>query len=304
MKKFILFLFFILIFTIILNSNNIINSIILSFNICFNNLFPTLIPFILLSNILIKYDFINELSEMFKIITTKFFRVNKNCAFAIIMSMISGTPSNSKYLKDLYDNKLISIKDVKKCINFCHFTNPIFIINTIGLTFFNSKKIGLIILISHFISSFILGFIFRNNNINMENNITKGNKNNKKFIVILNEAIINTANTLLLILGIITFCLIITSIIDNIFNINDNYKFIYGIFEITQGLKYLSISNFDIKIKAVIASFIISFGGICIHMQVFSILDNKKIRYLPYLLSRITHSILSSLITFIIILYN
>ena len=96
--------------------------------------------------------------------------------------------------------------------------------------------------------------------------------------------------------------LIITGLIDNIFNINNNFKFIYGLLEITQGLKYLSISNLNIYIKAVIASFIISFGGLCIHVQVFSILDNKKIRYLPYLCSRIIHAVISSLITLIIIM--
>ena len=48
--------------------------------------------------------------------------------------------SNSKYLKDLLDNKLISNNDCQKCLNFCHFTNPIFIIGTIGYTFLHDKK--------------------------------------------------------------------------------------------------------------------------------------------------------------------
>ena len=288
----------------ICNSSSIINNIILSFNICFNNLFPSLIPFMFISNILIKYNIIDELSGMFKFITKKIFKVSENSAFAIIMSMISGTPSNSKYLKDLYDNKLISLNDIKKCLNFCHFANPIFIIGTIGITFFNNKRIGLIILISHYLSSFIIGILFRNiKNITME--LKKRNQNIKeKFISILNESIINTANTLLLILGIITFCLIITAILDNIININSNYKFIYGFIEITQGLKFLSLSNLNINIKAIITSFIISFGGFCIHIQVFSILDNKKIRYLPYLFSRLLHGILSSLITSLIIMLS
>jgi sporulation integral membrane protein YlbJ len=217
--------------------------------------------------------------------------------------MISGTPSNSKYLKDLYDNNLICLNDVKKCLNFCHFTNPIFIIGTIGVTFLNNKELGLIILISHYLSSFILGIVLKKDNKNNQFYLDKRkqNKNTNNFITILNESIINTANTLLLILGIITFCLIITAIFDKIFNIDNNYKYIYGLLEITQGLKYLSLSNLDIKIKTIIASFIISFGGFCIHLQVFSILDNKKIRYLPYLFSRILQAVMSAIITLLII---
>ena len=303
MKKILLIFLFLIIFIILLNSNEIVNNVLLAFNICFNNLFPSLIPFILLSNIIIKYNFYNEIGSIFKYVTTKIFKVNKNCGFAIFMSMISGTPSNSKYLKDLYDNKLINENDIKKCLMFCHFTNPIFIINTIGITFLNSKKMGLIILISHFLSSFIIGLLFKNKKI-INNNESYTKKTNKNFITILNESIINTASTLLLILGIITFCLIITGIIDNVFYIDNNYKFIYGLIEITQGLKYLSLSNLNIVLKVIISSFLVSFGGICIHIQVFSILDNKKIRYFPYLFSRILHGLLSSLITWVIVLIN
>lgn len=301
MKKIMrLTLFTIFIFIILINSYQIMESIRFSFSLCINNLFPSLIPFMLLSNILINYNFINDLSDMLKNITTKFFKVNKNCSFALVMSILSGTPSNAKYLKDLYDNNLINNADIEKCLKFCHFTNPIFIIGTIGYTFLNNKKLGLIILISHYTSSFIIGlFNKKSKNLKISNINITSNKNN--FISILKSSINSTIDTLLLILGIITTCIIITTIINNIFNIDNNYKFLFGIIEITQGLKYLSLSNLNIDIKTIISSFLISFGGICIHMQVFSILNNKKIRYLPYFISRIIHGVLSSIITYILI---
>jgi len=293
-------LFTLFIYIILINSYQIMESIRFSFSLCINNLFPSLIPFMLLSNILINYNFIDDLSDMLKNITTKFFKVNKNCSFALVMSILSGTPSNAKYLKDLYDNNLINNADIEKCLKFCHFTNPIFIISTIGYTFLNNKKLGLIILISHYTSSFIIGlFNKKSKNLKISNINITSNKNN--FISILKSSINSTIDTLLLILGIITTCIIITTIINNIFNISDNYKFLFGIVEITQGLKYLSLSNLNIDIKTIISSFLISFGGICIHMQVFSILNNKKIRYLPYFISRIIHGVLSSIITYFLI---
>lgn len=297
------FLFFV--FFIIFNSIDIMESIKLSFSICINNLFPSLIPFMLLSNILINYNFVNDISDIFNKIMTKIFHVNKNCAFAFIMSIMSGTPSNSKYLKDLYDNELIDIKDCQKCLNFCHFTNPIFILGTIGYTFLGDKKLGLIILISHYTCSLLLGIIFRGK-IDYNTKLSSNKNSNKQnFINILTKSIKSTIDTLFLILGIITTCLIISCILNKLFNLNDNLKPIYGLIEITQGLNYLSLSNISIYKKAIISSFLISFGGFCIHAQVFSILDNKKIRYLPYLLSRLLHGILASILTaiFIVIIY-
>ena len=301
MKKILSIIIFLLsIYFILTNSIEIMESIRLSFSICINNLFPSLIPFMLLSNILINYDFINDLSNILEKIMTRIFKVSKNCAFAVVMSIMSGTPSNAKYLKDLYDSNFINIKDIQKCLNFCHFTNPIFILGTIGYTFLGNKKIGLIILISHYLTSIIIG-IFNKKDKNFIEIKINNNKNNRNFINVLTKSIKSTIDTLFLILGVITTCLIITCILNKIINLPDNFKFIYGFIEITQGLKYLSISNLNIEIKTIISSFLISFGGICIHAQVFSILDNKKIRYFPYFKSRLIHGILSSILTFVFI---
>ncbi len=299
-KLFNILIFFIIIFLILKNSIEIIESIKFSFNICANNLFPCLIPFMIISNILINYNFVQDISDILSNITTKIFKVNKSCAFALIMSMISGTPSNSKYLKDLFNNGLINEYDISKCLCFCHFTNPIFILGTIGYSFLGNKRIGLIILISHYLGNFISGILNRNKKYKIINLEHKSNLNKKVFINVLNESIKSTIDTLLLIMGIITSCLIITGLINSIFKINNDYKFIFGILEITQGLKYLSLSNINITLKIVISTFFITFGGFCIHLQIFSILDNNKIRYLPYFINRIFTGILSSFISLIL----
>ena len=299
MKKILYILLFVfLVVSILYNYIDITESIKLSFNICFNNLFPTLIPFMLLSNIFIKYNFIEYICSTIGNIVSKLFKVNRYCSFAIILSIFTGTPSNAKYLKDLYNNNLIDNDDITKCIKFCHFTNPIFVLSTIGITFLNSKKVGIIILISHVLGSIILG-VFNKKNIIIPN--SKSINRNNSFIKVLNTSIIDTTNNLILILGVITFCLVLSTLINSILNINYDYKFIFGILEITQGLKHLSLSSFNILFKAIISTFLISFGGISIHMQVFSILDNKKIRYMPYLISRIIHGIISCLICFILL---
>lgn len=305
MKKITFFLLFlIIIFFILINSTEIMESIRLSFSLCINNIFPSLIPFMLLSSILINYNFINEISELLKKIMTKIFKVNKSCSFVFIMSIIGGTPGNAKYLYDLYENKMINDIDCQKCLNFCNFTNPIFIIGSVGYNFLGNKKIGLIILISHYISGIIIGILRSKTKSNFIEKEKVLKDNNKSFMKILTNSIYSTINTLLLILGIITTCLIITCSLNKILNINDNFKFIYGLIEITQGLKHLSLSNFNLITKAIISSFLVSFSGLCIHMQVFSILDNKKIRYYPYLISRMLHGILSSFFTYVFIKYT
>lgn len=286
-------------FEMLFNSSLIINSVTFSFSLCINNLFPSLFPFMILSNILMEYGFVDIASELLKPIMNKLFKSHEYGSFVLILSIISGTPSNSKYINELLNKNMINEYDATKLLLFTHFVNPLFVINTIGVSFLHNKLLGIIILISHYLGNFIVGIIFRNyhkinNNskINISKAITSLDKKNN-FISILTNSIISSINTLLIILGVITTCLIITSLID----IN---PILNGFLEITQGLKYISTTNLEILKKVLLTTFLISFGGFSIHAQSFSILSNKKIKYIPYLIARITHGITSSIIVYIL----
>ncbi len=290
----------VILFEMLFNSSLIVNSVNFSFEICINNLFPTLFPFMILSNILMEYGFIDITSELLKKIMNKIFKVHENTTSILILSIISGSPSNAKFINDLLNKNLININQANKILLFSHFVNPLFILNTIGITFLHNKKLGIIILISHYLGNIILGIILRNYkpyktktkfNISKTLNTIKNKKNN--FILILTNSITSSINTLIIILGVITSCLIIT----NLLNIKPPFN---GILEITQGLKYISNINNSLLIKTIITTFLISFGGFSIHAQVFSILNNKKIKYIPYLLSRLTHGIISSIMVYIL----
>lgn len=297
-----LYILFIILITIIVLKENVIviASVKLSFEIWQNNIFPSLFPSLIIGNILINSGFPEVLGELLKNISNTLFKTNINSSSIIVLSMISGCPSSAYYIKELLNNNMIDEYDATKLLTFTHFSNPLFILGTIT-TFIGDKKLGIPILISHYIGNFIIGLLLRNYN-KKEKDISKISLknikfNNYKFSTILSNSIKNALNTIILILGSITVFLIITSLINNIFNINSNYKpIINGIFEMTQGLKYLEYTSFSSNIKALIAIAIISFGGLSIHMQIITIISDTKIKYFPYLLSRILHMIISTII--------
>jgi nucleoside recognition membrane protein YjiH len=61
----------------------------------------------------------------------------------------------------------------------------------------------------------------------------------------------------------------------------------------TQGLKYVSLLNISNYYKAILITAIISFGGLSVHTQIISIISDTKIKYLPFLVARIFHVIIS-----------
>ena len=302
-------------FLFLIYSNEVMDTVTFSISIWKDNLLPSLFPFFIISELLIHYGFIELLSDLLHKIMNHLFHLSGEASFVIIGSLISGFPSSSKYINELLEKKKISIKDAEYLLKFNHFSNPLFVIGTIGVLLLNNRKIGLLILLVHIITNFLIAIIFRpKESINSYNNtsffsgINKMNKkridNNSSFVTILTNSIFKTFKTLLLLLGIITFFLIINTLIKQILPTNELISsIISGLLEMTGGIRNVSSLNIPINIKASIITFFISFGGFSIHMQVMSILSNTKVRYFPYFISRLLHGILSSSIIYIILTF-
>lgn len=297
---------------ILINSSYIIDAVKISFNLWINNIFPSLFPFFVFSSLLINYGFVELISELFKPIMYFLFKSSGNSSFIFIMSMLSGIPSNAKYINNLIDNDMLDIKEANKLLLFTQFSNPLFILGTIGTLLLNNYKLGIIILISHYSSNFILGLLLRNyypcekSNVSIKRairNMNKKIKNSQNFGKVISTILVDSLNTTFLILGVITFFLIITTIVNRCIRLDEiSRSILNGLFEITQGLNSLSKLSINTNFKVILMTFIISFGGVSSHIQVMSILSEKKIRYIPYLISRLFCAIIS--VTIVILLLN
>ena len=177
-----------------------------------------------------------------------------------------------------------------------------------SVLFLNNKEIGFLILFCHYFGNIIVGFLFRNYYISegesssfslinaISNMHRKRISNNKSFGEIMSSSLMNGINTLLLVFGVVTLFLIITTIIDNNINLSPYYQSILnGIIEMTQGLKYVSMLDIPLKIKGTLSVLFISFGGVSVHIQLISILSGTKIKYFPFFVARVIHACISSI---------
>lgn len=296
---------------VIMNSEEVIDSARFSFTIWKDNIFPTLFPFFVASNLLIRYGFVEIIGEFLKPFMYKVFKIKGECAFVLILSMLSGFPSSSKYTKELYDNGIINEKEASKLLTFTHFPNPLFVIGTVSVLFLNNKFLGYLILISLYLSNIIIGIIFRNyyvsnndnNGISIKNAFNKVKKRyreNENFGSVLTKTLLDSVNLLLLILGTISLFLIVNKLITNLLNFNDlNRALFSGFLEMTGGLKYVSLLGIDINIKVLFTTMILAFGGLSVHTQIYSIIADTKIKYLPFFIARLLHIVLSGGIVYL-----
>lgn len=315
MKKWLtVVIIFILIFIcieILTESKSILNSVSFSLQIWKNNIFPSLFPFFVLSEIMVKYGMAEFIGNLLKPFMNKLFKIKSSAAFVFVMSIISGNPANAKYTRELYLNNDLNAFEATKILCFSCFANPLFILGTVGLLFLNNKEVGLLILLCHYLGNVIIGLGLRNyypsdkesEKVSLTHAISMAHKkrvsNKESFGEIITNSLVHSVNTLLLVLGVMTMFLIITTIIDNNTNFNSVLQsLLNGMIEMTQGLKYISMEAIPLKLKCVLSVMILSFGGFSVHMQIVSIISDTKIKYLPFLLSRILHSIISGLMVY------
>jgi len=296
------FIIFCFLYEIFDHSDIVIKTIYESTKIWFYNLVPTIFPIYIIIDLLLNYNGLNYLSKIFAYVMKKVFKCKKETSFVFLLSLISGFPSNSKYLKNLLDKKTINNQEALKLLFFTHFSNPLFIIESIGISFLQNKKIGIIILIIHYLTNILIGIFTRNYYVDLKTNNIKDENKSLSFIACLTNSIFNTVKILFLLFGIITFFMLITSIIRENIKINPLFNsLLCSLLEMTGGLKSLAELNISINLKATLMTFLISFGGFSIHMQVFSILSDYKIKYLPYLITRIMHGLISASLVYLIL---
>ena len=266
----IIIILFLFCFEILTESKIVLEAVTFSLDIWKNNIFPSLFPFFVLSEIMIKYGIPEFIGTLLKPLMNKIFKINSQTAFILIMSIISGNPSNAKYTKEMLENGSINKYEAAKILCFTCFANPLFILGTVSILFLKNHKIGILLLFCHYIGNIVIGIIIRNfypskkenKKINFKaaiNNMHQKRISNKSsFGTIFTNSLVNSINTLLLILGVITTCLVFTSIINHHLNLNTTVQSILnGFIEMTQGLKYISLENISLKSKCIISTIIL-----------------------------------------------
>ena len=264
-----------------------------------NKVFPSLFIMFIINDLIINSHILDNLCNLISPIFYKIYHVSGTSLECFILCLFSGTPSSAYIIKEMLNNNSISEEDANKLIAFTFFSNPLFLYNILSISF--NKFITLKIIIIHYVSNLIIGLFYRQNKSNNNSNITIKVSNNTSIIKLIPNAISKSFNTLLMILGTITFYMIISNYLLKIIPLNIFGEVILrGILEITQSLNILTNLNILSIIKEIIALSIISFGGLSIHTQILNIISDTNIKYHNFFIGRILHVLISTTIYLLI----
>lgn len=320
----IIFIVFIVLLVVFSNSTFIATKN--GLNLWSNNVVPSLFPFLVAVELLKHTNVIYYLNLYLDKYMRPLFNLPGISSFPFIMGILSGYPVGAKIVSDLYSNNACTKEEAERMIPFSNNSGPLFVVGTVGISFYSNSLLGFVLLFTHILASITIGIIS-----GIISRLTKVHTYSPSMYAfsknsdisylelgkILSTSIISSIKTIFTIGGFVTlFSVIITilektkiviifsNLIGNLLNIDSSIiaSFITGLIEFTNGLSNLSTIHLkNISINIIISSFLISFGGISILLQVLSIISNQNLSIKKYVIFKILQAIISAFYTYIVL---
>mgnify|MGYP006926041318 FL=1 len=291
-----------------------INSIYNGLSVWAKCVLPSLLPFMFFTKLLTSLQFISTITSKFYKVNCKLFNAPKISSYIFFMSIISGYPVGAKLISEYYKMGFLTPKQANKLCTFCSTSGPLFVIGTVGTSLFLNTKIGYIMFFSHIASSLLNGLLFRRtfiDNTNLDYNLQNPDTKNLLF-----DSMKESILSVLLVGGYIAVAFLIIDVFNALnilypinfllqilgLNINTAQAISSGIIEVSKGCVLLAKLDIALTAKATIASFLIGFGGISVFLQTTTFLQSAKVNLKFYALQKLTHGIISAILTFLLCL--
>ncbi len=269
LKTFSLFACILLVISFIVYSEEIKDSLINALMICGKSIIPGLFPILCIVLIIVNLGYVSYLPEKAYVY------------FLFVLAMISGYPVGSKLLSTAVKSKQLTEYDAKKILPTMVCAGPAFIINLVGSNIFGSSIIGLRIYLSIVFSNFTLFLILGGYKIKLYKN-----RSNTNFINTISNSIKQSADSIMNICGYFLLLSAIASIAKDLFNKKTANCILY-VLEVTNGV----FQSRNIYLTCAI----LSFGGLCVIMQIISSVENLKINVAKLLIIRFISAAVSNI---------
>ena len=306
---------FCILFSLIIALDKSYSSVVLDgIKLWFACVLPSLFPYFFITAILSSLKVTSKVGSFCSPLTKRLFNVGGAVGYAYFMSLISGYPIGAKIVSDLKSKNALSDAESVRASALCSTSSPMFMISSVGAIMFNSSRFGILLFLTHLICSIIVGVIF-----SFYKRAQKPNKMpyllNNSVDNILYESAYSSVVSVLVVGGLITIFYLLTQILYD-FHLLDGIIWFFslifkdenlatglslGLFECTNGLKYLSKSKGQI-LSLPLCAFLCGFGGISIIMQSVAYLKKAKIKTTALVFSKLLSAVLNFIVGLILAL--
>lgn len=252
--------------------------------ICVKIVIPSVFPFLIASSLAGCGEIPEKLRKALNPITHFLFRLPAESITAIILGLFGGYLSGAKAVQSLQSNGSLNKSQANRLMLFCINAGAGFSVNAVGNAMICSREAGKVLLCSLCISSLITGvlsgFLPENNDKNNNHSIKTPPPFSSAFV----NGVTSASQSMLAACGFVALFSGFGAVADGYVK-NETVRLVLScLLEVTKGCA-------DITGKAslpVIAA-VCAFGGICVHLQIFSMV--RDINIPQFYVFRIIHAV-------------
>lgn len=268
-------------------------------NMCAGVIIPSLFPFFAATNLINELGISKLVGNALSPLSAKLFGVSGQGATAFIIGVTGGYPLGAAYIAGLRRQQVISADEASRLLIFCNNSGPAFIIGAAGIGIFKSSPVGFFLYAVHILAALIWGVILNNGksgDICYDSDVLE----KKSVAEAVTTAIKKSAEATINICAFITAFSALNGILDatGLFSsiagevsyhtgaeLSWCRALLAGFLELGNGIGSmygLSISPLNLAL----ASVILSWGGLSVHFQTFSMVSGTDIKTARYMVGR------------------
>lgn len=260
---------------------------------CLQILVPSLYPFMVLAVFVVKSGLSEKIGGLFEPPARVLLKLPGSTAATLVMSMIGGYPTGARSVAALYDAGGISEEQAARMLCFCVNSGPAFVISAVGAGFLKNQQAGILLFASQILASVLLSLIC---GAAARPEPDAKQKKAAPPMRPANALIASAADAARAMINMCCFVLLFAAVLDLLriwVKSPVGSMALSGLLEVTGGCS--DFARMGLPLWAI--SFIIGWGGICVHFQVLSSVDKIRVGLPRFFFFRLLHGVFAAVIT-------
>ncbi len=270
--------------------------------LCTKTVIPALFPFLVISELLVSSGATDFIGGFLAKPIGSIFSLSKHGASVVLLGMLCGFPIGIKSAISLYESGRISRAELEHLSTFCNNPSSAFLISAVGGTLFGSPLFGVLLYVTHIISSFIVGLAGRfyfekeKKHIYVPCDYEKSKSACQTgFVASFTNAVRQSAKGMLFICAFVVFfsaLLGAVRVLCENFGISELFRVIlFGTFEMTGGIA--AASRLPLSLAIPVCAAVGGWSGLSVHFQFICVCRDTRLNLKPYFISKAAYIFLN-----------
>ena len=280
-----------------------ISAMSVGMRLCVTTVIPSLFPFMVFSELFISSGAGRLLGKYPGRPVSALFGISHDGASALLLGFLCGFPIGTKSAISLYEKGRIGKAELEHICVFCNNPSSAFLVSAVGSTLFGCHTFGVLLYVTHIISSCIVGFACRYIYAERKRKdsyftAASGKERREGIVGSVIRAVTDSAGSMLFICAFVVFFSAVVGFLrffaEGASVPEGAIALMFGFFEMTGGVSAASVLPPGAAIP--IAAAITGWSGLSVHFQFIAVCKEHRLPLRPYFVSKIICALLNALI--------